>query len=441
MDINIKKQYIECFLSIYLFKYGSFLALNLNTDKLYYLLEEEINTINSILNDSLKISINDNNDIFVDLNDNKNIDIDILKSANLLTWWIDVYLLTYIKKEFSEEFYNIIYPFFEFIEWDRYSILDKIDFIKYANTFDNFKLKKMLIFIYYWIANDSKFNTLKSIDILTEIMDIFPNFASFYLLRMRQKFNYIYKIWIWVSRFNQLIINNKWKEFIYKYKWIKDCFNDFEKANTLLPNYNIYYFFKWKFLLHLLDKEGLDYLLRYLKLSWIKNIDNDTNVCSWFGVYYLQIWDLKNAKLYLEKANYGPWDRYKEYSKLIFLYIKSKDKKSFFDFLEDKKKKIEVLLYNEWKYYRYSNWKLIEWKDIDDSYDHRTKMWYKLNSYNLILNSDYNNKKDYLENIFNSISTNYYDHWDTEWKQKVVFYSLDSFTFWKNIFLQKHDNK
>jgi len=435
MNVNIS--YIESFLSIYLFKYGSFLALNLNTDKLNYLLEEEFSTINSILNDSLKIYMNSNNDIFVNFNNDENIDRNILKSVDILTWWVKIDLLTYIKEEFSKDFYNKIYPFFEFIKWDRYTIIKKIDFIEYASKINNFKLKKMLLFIHYWIANDSRINTLKSIRILTEVMDKYPNFASFYLLRMRQRFNLIYKILIWVSKFNKLISTEKWKEFLLNYAWIKECFDDLEKANNLLTNYYIYYFFKWKFLLHLFNKSWLDDLLNYEKLKWISF---DTNVTSWFWVYYLQIWDTNNARKYLEKAHYPAWDRYKEYSKLVFLYIKSENKKDFLDFIYDENKRVEVLLFNEWNYYKYNNWILENWIDIDDSYDHRTKMWYKLNNFNSIINNKYSSKEEYFNNIFNNISRNYYDHWDTELQHKVIFYSYDSYTMWEKVFLQKHED-
>lgn len=418
-------KFIEAFLSIYLYKYWSFLQINFSYDNLTYLLKEEFNFINKKYNNYFTIFFNKNHDICIKYYNFENIlDLwnDIIKSIELLQLWFEDNLLLYININFSNDFKKKILPFFNFLELDNHSSKKKYEW--YIYNIHNFKLKKMLQFLIYWIWNDTKFNTSKSINILSEIIEKYPKFSSFYLLRMRQTFNLVYKILLWVNTFNKLIDNEIWLKYINNNKFIIKCFNDLDMSNKLIKNNSTYLLFKWKFLLHLLDKKWLEYLSLYLKSE---KLLYETNVYSWFGVYYLQKGNCDKAKKYIELVKYEESDRYKAYSKLIFLYIKWNYKDEFIKLFNWVFKKIFVLFYKKWNYYKLNDWKLKLWKDIDDDYNHKDKMWFKIYNFNLLLNRNYNSKLDYLENIYNNISSNYYDHWSSELEEKVVFYSVNYF--------------
>ena len=93
----------------------------------------------------------------------------------------------------------------------------------------------------------------------------------------------------------------KGRDFIYKQSLTKECLADLKKADEVYPNNSTYYYFKGKFLLHLLDASGIEDLYKFLE---IKGLYYDFDVYSWIGVYYLQVGDSKKADFYINIANY-----------------------------------------------------------------------------------------------------------------------------------------
>jgi len=424
--MKYNKKIVESILSIYLFTKVDFLRLDFKNDNLEYLLNEELELLNNSFIDFFVIKIIKWNIVFEykDFSELILIWNDYLKLFYLLYWEVDN-VRVFINLELSNKFKEEVKFFLDFLEIGWHN--EKIGFLDYIETIENFKLRKMLLFIVYWIWNDTEFNTTKSINILSSIIDKYPKFASFYLLRMRQMFNLVYKIIIWTHKFNKLVTSIEWKKYLLKNKFIENCFYDLDRADKLLPNFYITNLFRWKILLHLLDKSWLKYIELYLKQV---NKVFDINVYSWFWVYYLQVWNLYNAEKYLTLINYEPEDRYKAYSKLLFLYLKSSNEIDFKKFINKRKNNRLVLLYDKWNYYKLNNEKLVLLEDIDDNYNHRDKMWFKLNNFEKILNWSFKNKDEYFNIIFNNISKNYYDHWYSWLEQKVVFYSLDNYKLW-----------
>lgn len=422
-------KFIESFLTIFLFKKIDILELNIWKDvNICDFLKDEITYINNKYSIYFSLFIDDNFDLkvnFIDFNNLILLEDYIIKSIGILTWNLEEDILSYIKINFSQEIIDIIFPFFDFLYGNTKYSKDIIDL--YLCKFSNIKFKNMIYFMFYWIWNDNKENTSKSISIIDNIIEDFPNLSSLYLLRIRQRFNYIYKILIWVHKFNKLILTEKGQEYIYNDLNIKKCFLDIERAEKLYPQNPTFLLFKWKFLLHLLNPTWLKFLLKYMKL---RNILFDENVFSWIWVYYLQTWNIEKSRKYLEMVNYWDSDRYKAYSKLFFMYVKWNYKEDFLNLFKWKFKNTLVLLYNKWKYYKfdYNKWFSI-YENIDDSYNHKDKMWFKLNNFISILNTKYIDERSYLEDIFNNISLNYYDHWYSELEQKVVFYSDNCFNF------------
>lgn len=425
----LSKSLVEAFLAIFFIRYGSFLALNLDRDNISYLLTEEMDYINSEYSSVFHIFINTQNDIvfsFKSLINTPSLWNDLLKLISLLQWRPWENILSFIDLNFTSCTRDFIFPFFDFIYTNSRESRESIN--SYIDSLHNFKLKKLLSFVYYGIGNDTEYNTNLSISILSEIIDRYPLFSSFYLLRMRQRFNLVYKILIWVNQFNKLLTSLKWRQIIYSNQYIIDCFSDLDWAYELFPNNPTYYMFKWKFLLHLLDYQWLPLLVKFLKM---KGKLFDDNIFSWFGVYYLQMWDAKAAKPYLELVHYSESDRYKAYSKLLFLYVKWWYKEEFFSLFNGIfKGNVEILLYDRGSYYWLTDWELVKIENISDSYNHKDKMWFKLDNFDSIMSNEYSDANSYLEAIYFGISRNYHDHWSSELHRKVVFYSRDNFLFW-----------
>lgn len=78
---------VEAFLTIYLIKYGSFLALSVDKDDIAYLLKEEIDYVNSSLSDFLTLHIDEQKEIVIQFKNFLEVvtlENDIIKLVSLL---------------------------------------------------------------------------------------------------------------------------------------------------------------------------------------------------------------------------------------------------------------------------------------------------------------------------------------------------------------------
>lgn len=427
----MNKQTSDAFSVLFAFLFVEVLALDLREDNLWELLEESIEYLNNEYSDYFRIiytppqpPLYDNGltrgvetcKIYVSIVDHEKItelDNNIIKSLEILAFkMIDDEIIDYIETNLEGHYkYKMKILFL--------TIMGKIQrsafLYKYSSSQINEVLRTILLVIYYGVGAYD-INTLKkSIEYIDILVEKYPNIISFYLLRMRQKFDLLYRCILWKTKYNKLVSTQKGRDFLYKQNLTQECFADLEKANEVYPNNSTYYYFKGKFLLHLLDPSGIEDLYKFLE---IKGLYYDFDAYSWIWVYYLQIGDSKKADFYINIANYDIWDKYKQYAKQIFYRVLEEDFEKFQYFL--KKRFFQALLFREGKYYSLIDGRLQE-TGFNDNVNLSAKMWFKINNFDMLLQDEFQNEWAFLEWVYENISRHFYDHWNSDVCDKVVF--------------------
>jgi len=448
----MNKQTSDAFSVLFAFLFVEVLALDLREDNLWDVLWEPIEYLNTqysgcfrIIYTSPQPPLNENGlkrgvetcKIYVSIIDYYKIselDPNIIKSLEILTFkTIDDEIIEYIETNLEGHYKYKMKILFLTIMWK----IGRSAFLyKYSSSQANEVLRTILLVIYYWVGAYD-INTLKkSIEFIDVLVERYPNIISFYLLRMRQKFDLLYRCVLWKTKYNKLVSTEKWRDFIYKQSLTQECFADLEKADSVYPNNSTYYYFKGKFLLHLLDDSGIEDLYKFLE---IKGLFYDFDVYSWIGVYYLQVGDSKKADFYINIANYDIWDKYKQYAKQIFYQVLEEDFTRFQYFL--KKRYFQAFLFRKGKYYNLIDEKVQE-IDFNDSVNLSAKMWFKINNLDVLLHTEFENEKTFLEGVYENISRHFYDHWNSDICDKVVFvYPEYKGLMWNTIAKGEEENK
>lgn len=289
---------------------------------------------------------------------------------------------------------------------------------KYADNFPDPLIQEMLFFYYYAFYWDGGSDIQTSISYTDKLIERYPDFISFRLFKIRQTFELFYRVTVWKDKFNQLVTHEKWRTYLLSQPAIVSCFEGFDECSKILPWNYVIDLFKWKLLLHLLDCKGVPILLGVL---WKEELVFDNDVYSWIGVYYLQVNDAENAKFYIDISRYHYEDLYKYYSKLIFFYRISNDKKSFLHLLEHTLHDVGIVVLSGGKYYRFDTTSFVSIerpKDINDITRY-INFWIEDTS---LLSHKNVSRRDIFSLSFDTISKNYFHHWNFSRKDKIYFH-------------------
>jgi len=421
MNKNLKKS----FLNLIFLNYTELIRFNLKEDNFETLIQKDINFINTFYKWKNLLYINWNKFIvkvksqrYLEMISNEELFLFHLLQLERLT---DIKISNYVlDKDFIKEINNFI----SLIKCD-YEKKDN-NILKYINSFDSSIIRNISLYYYYWVWTDDYI--FKSITYLNSLIDEFPKISTFYLMRIRQKFNYVYRIYIKKENFNKLVTTTRWLKYLWNNKYIIDCLKDFKIVEKLTPNYSTFYLYKWKFLLHFLNKTWIKLLFKALEINWLLF---DFEVYAWLTVYYLQIWNYKKAKFYIFNSLDNEWDRAKYIGKLIYYYILSWNKVDFIKFIKDNDIFLVLLSNNKAYTYDLNNNMFVHNVSFKDTLDLFYRTWFYLNNFDNILSKKYLSEQECLDIVFNNISRKYYDHWNTINNSKVVFYSRNNFLDFK----------
>ena len=414
----IDNKILNSFLHIYLFFYIDSRRCDFCNDNLSNVLSESIDNLNNHFSWTLELILNKNNkhlDIDIkDFNKIKEIDSEVIKLLDLLSknkpddiiYYVDINFDWFLK-------YKLKLFFFVILEE-----IDKSYFLyKYADNFSDPIIKELLFFYYHAFIWDSHEDIKTSISYTEKLIKRYPHFISFRLFKIRQTFELFYRVTVWKHKFNKLVASQKGKDYLFNHPSIIFCFEELDKCNQIIPWNYVIDLFKWKLLLHLLDEDWVKILLKVLEKE---KLIFDDDVYSWIWVYYLQVWDQKNAKFYIDISRYHYEDLYKYYSKIIYFYKISWDKGSFLDLFNKKLKDAGIVILSWSKYYIFKDDSFISIDRPNDINDITRYINFWINNSFLLLNKRFS-KFDFLSKSFDLISNNYFHHWSFSNDDKIYF--------------------